>query len=358
MIVFRILRVKPEKKYSVPKTPTIMKKAVIGIDVSFKDFHACFLVKEADNRLKVVATKTFENSESGAEAMIHWVNKHNKFLLEIGYVMEATGCYYENLAYHLYENGKNVSVVLANKMKNYFKSLNIKTKTDKVDAKIIAHYGAERALEPWEPLSENYKSIRDLCREILSLKKEKNRAKNQFHAMKYAHKKAQVVKQLKMEQIQLYEKSIKLLRQEVKALVEEDENLKSKIDKLQTIPGIGFETAIILVCETNGFLLFKNIRQLVSYSGLDVSHNESGTYRGRSKISKKGNSRIRQVLFMPALSATLNNPSIKCLHERICERNPNVKRKGIVASMRKLLILTYIIWKKEENYDKSYQWSA
>jgi transposase len=335
-----------------------MKKAVIGIDVSSKEFHVCFLTKDGENRTKVVATRKFKNSETGVEEMIRWVEKHNKSSLGVTYVMEATGCYYENLAYQLYENCENVCVVLANKMKNYFKSFNVKTKTDKVDAKVIARYGAERAPEPWVPMSEDYKSIRDLCRELLSQKKELNRAKNQLHAINYSHKKAEVVKKIKREQIELYEKSIGLIRQEIRALVEADETLKAKIDKLQTIPCIGFETAILLVSETNGFKLFKNIRQVVSYAGLDVSHNESGAYRGRSKISKKGNSRMRQALFMPAMSATVHNPSIKNLHRRICERNPNIKRKGVVASMRKLLVFAYVLWKKDETFDINHKWAA
>lgn len=335
-----------------------MGKAVIGIDVSFKEFHTCFLVVGDDGCHKVVASKKFNNSEAGASEMLKWVKKHNKFSLSPSYVMEATGCYYENLAYHLYEKGEIVCVVLANKMKNYFRSFNIKTKTDKVDAKVIAQYGAERAIEPWKPMSDDYKSIRDLGRELLSLKKDMNRAKNQLHAIKYSHKKAEVVKKLKKDQIKLYEKNIKFINEELKKIVKADKNLEAKIKQLQTIPCIGFETAILIVSETNGFTLFKNIRQLVSYAGLDVSHNESGNYRGRTKISKKGNSRIRRVLFMPALSATVNNPAIKKLHERICERNPTIKRKGVVASMRKLLIFAYVVWKKDEEFSINHQWAA
>lgn len=333
-----------------------MKKAVIGIDVSFKTIHVCFLIRDNDNRLKVVASRTFQNSEEGADQMCTWVIKHNKYKLDVCYIMEATGCYYENLAYHLYEKGETVCVVLANKMKNYFKSLNIKTKTDKLDAKIIAQYGAERAVEPWAPVSEELKTIRDICREILSHKKELNRSQNQLHAISYSHMKAQMVKKIKQEQIEFYKRSIELLREELKTLVKKDEVLKSKVDKLLSIPGIGFETAIILVSETNGFKLFRNIRQVVSYAGLDVTHKESGNFKGGSKISKKGNSRIRHALYMPALSATLSNPAIKKLYERVIERNPNIKKKGVIASMRKLLVLCYVVWKKDEEFDINYTW--
>src|SRR5690606_17753109 len=157
--------------------------------------------------------------------------------------------------------------------------------------------------------------------------------------------------------IEFYKDQIKRLKAELKSTVKSDSDLYKKIKKLETIPGIGLETAIILVSETNGFKLIKNIRQLVSYAGMDISHNESGMYKGRSKISKKGNRRIRQALYMPAMAAIRSNENMKEFSDRINEKNPNVKRKSIVACMRKLLILSYVIWKKDEEFDKNYTWS-
>lgn len=335
-----------------------MRKAIVGIDVSSREFHVCFVLKQDEGKDKIVATRTFKNSEYGAAEMLKWLEKRNKQQLPITFIMEATGCYYENLAYFLYENEQKVGVVLANKMKNYFKSLNIKTKTDKVDARVIARFGIERDVEQWEPLSANFKSIRDLCREILAQKKELQRAKNQRHAIQYSHKKAQLIKDLKDQQILQCEEAIGILREEVKLLVDNDPALKSKIEKLETIPGVGFETAVLLMAETNGFKMFNSIRQVVSYAGLDVSHNESGNFKGKSKISKKGNNRIRKILYMPALSATKSNKPIKSLYQRICEKNPNIKKKGVVASMRKLLVLSYVVWKKDTTFDKNYKWAA
>ena len=92
--------------------------------------------------------------------------------------------------------------------------------------------------------------------------------------------------------------------------------------------------------------MFESIRQVVSYAGLDVVMKESGKFKGKTKISKKGNARIRQCLFMPAMSAIQHNDKIKDLYWRIRERNPDIKRKGIVAGMRKLLILIFVLWKK------------
>lgn len=333
-----------------------MNKIIIGIDVSMEDFHACIKVRTDLGEIKIKGTRSFENAEKGFRGLLAWSLKHKKEGCPLGFVMEATGVYYEDLAHFLYRNGQNVSVVLANKMKSYIKSHNIKTKTDKVDSKVIAGFGIERELEGWQPMSPVYKDLRDLCRELQSLKKEVQRAKSQLHAMDRSHQKLKSIVDLKTEQIEFYQRAIVTIQENVCNVVDKDPALKEKIRKVQTAPGLGFETIVILACETNGFALFKNIRQLVSYAGLDVAFNDSGKFKGRTRISKKGNSRIRQALFMPSLSAVRANDPIKSLYKRICDRNPNVKRKGIVAGMRKLLILTYVLWKKEEEYDKSYQW--
>lgn len=334
-----------------------MKKLVVGIDISMEDFHACIKLRTETDSIKIKGTRTFDNTDKGFKECLSWALKQQKDNSPLWFVMEATGVYYENLAYFLYANEQKISVVLANKIKNYIKSLNVKTKTDKTDSKVIAHFGIERRLEDWQPMSPVYKNLRELCRELLSTKKDMQRAKSQLHAFENSHQKHPAILKLKREQIDFFEKTIKFLRKEIKATVDKDPVLKEKIRKVETTPGIGFETVVILLCETNGFDLFNSIRQLVSYAGLDVTQNESGKYTGKTRISKRGNTRIRQALYMSALSATRANESIRDLYHRINERNPETKRKGIVAGMRKLLIITYTLWKKNEEYNKDYDWT-
>ena len=115
-----------------------------------------------------------------------------------------------------------------------------------------------------------------------------------------------------------------------------------------------FVTIIKVLAETNGFLLFKNIRQLVSYAGLDVVEKESGKYKGKTKISKKGNARLRTALYMPAMSASNHNKTLKTFYERVNESR-TIKRQGLIAVMRKLLILIYTLWNKDEEYVENYQ---
>jgi transposase len=222
---------------------------------------------------------------------------------------------------------------------------------------MIAGIGIERDLSKWKPMSKNFKELRDLSRELLSIKKEKSRSKCQLHAMEHSHKKTISVLKIKKNQIDFYENSINQIELELKRIIDDDLELKERIEKIATVKGLGVITIITVICETNGFELFDNIRQVVSYSGLDVQMKESGKFKGKTKISKKGNARIRQCLYMPALSATIHNDEIKALYERINEKNPDINKKGLVAGMRKLLILIFVLWKKNEEYNPHYQWN-
>ena len=332
-------------------------KMVVGNDISMDDFHACIKVRNESGKVTIKGTKTFKNTAAGFKEFYRWVMDRKIDGCTLSFVMEATGVYYEDLAYFLHQKQEQVAVVLANKIKGYAKSLNVKTKTDKVDSKIIAGFGIERNVKQWKPMSPVYRELRDYCRELLSTKKEMNKAKNQLHALLKAYNKSSGIINLKKKQIAFSSKRIEAIKKKLNKIVDKDPALKKKLAKLQSIPGLAFETSVILASETTGFELFTSIRQLVSYAGLDIEFKESGRFKGKTRITKKGNSRIRQALFMPAMSASRCNESIKKLHERVCERNPDVKRKGIVAGMRKLLIYAFVIWKKDTAYDREFVWS-
>jgi transposase len=328
----------------------------VGIDISKDDFHVCLKEKTASEAVKIKGTRSFSNDSKGFDDLVLWVLKREKQGTRVCYIMEATGTYYENLAYYLHGKGKKVSVVLPNKINHFAKSLNVKTKTDKVDSDFIAQIGIERELPVWKPMSANYKHLRDLCREMLSLKKERSRAKCQLHAMEYSHEKTPSVLQIKETLIDFYEKLILQIETEITKIIKTDKELKKRIERIMKVKGLGLITIVVVLCETNGFELFNSIRQVVSFAGLDVKMNESGKFKGKTKISKKGNARIRQCLFMPAMCATNWNDKIKDLYDRIAERNPGVKRKGIIAAMRKLLIIIFVLWKNGEEYNPQHMW--
>ena len=123
-------------------------KSCVGIDISKDSFEVC-IKQLKDERSVIKATRSFQNDYPGFEKLLNWtLSKVSNPI----FVMETTGVYHEDLTHFLYANEQKVSVVLANKMKHFAKSLNMKTKTDKADAQMIAQYELERPLEWWKPM--------------------------------------------------------------------------------------------------------------------------------------------------------------------------------------------------------------
>lgn len=123
-----------------------------------------------------------------------------------------------------------------------------------------------------------------------------------------------------------------------------------KVKNLRAVKGVGILTIATILGETNGFSLFKSIPQLVSYAGYDVVENQSGNRVGKTRISKKGNSRIRRILHLPAFNVVRYQVgAFKVFFEWILAKH-NQKMKAYVAVQRKLLILIYALWKKNQEF--------
>lgn len=330
----------------------------VGIDVASEKFDVVFK-EEAQGSMKIKGSKKFSNNAKGFKELLQWSKKRQKNGHALLFVMEATGVYHENLCYFLYDRDQEVKVVLPQKVKYYAKSLNIKTKTDKVDAGIIAEIGLERSqrLRSWQPPSKQFKVIRDISREVTRLKRSKTAAACQVHALKAGHENYPEV----IEVAQRHHENLGGLIDELEDLlldkVKEDEKLYERLKKVSTIKGLGILSAIKIIAETNGFLLFDNIKQVVSYAGLDIIEKQSGKYNGKSKLSKKGNSYLRQVLYMPAVSAATHNKKLKTVYDRLNEKFIH-KKQSLVAVMRKLLVLTYTLWENGQEYDPNHQWQG
>lgn len=324
-------------------------KCSVGVDISKEKFDACISLLDMDLNLKVKATRKFSNNKSGFSQFMLWIKKHDKQNLVITYTMEATGVYYERLAVFLEKSGCYVSVVLPGKAKFYLKSIGLKSKNDKIDARGLAQMGAEQKLDKWTPYPDSIYMFRSLTRQLENLNKQRTSYNNQLHAIMHSgFENKVVVRQLK-QLIKLMDKQISDLKQEIQNTVDRDPQMKEKINKICKVKGLGLISVATIIAETNGFALFKKQSQLVSYAGYDVVENSSGKHKGKTKISKKGNSHIRRALHMPALNAKKYEPRFKCLYDRIYEKN-KIKMKAYVAVQKKLLLLIYSLWKNNTEY--------
>ncbi len=322
-------------------------KQSIGIDVAKDTLVCCIGQANGDGPYNFSKPKTFSNDVKGFDQLIQWISPLRGD--DVIFVMEATGVYYENLAYWLDGQGEKLSVLLPNKAKHFAKSLNLKTKTDGVDAQLLSRLGLERRLSLWVMPSKLMREIKFLSREYREAKAKLVITKNQLHAKEHSHGCPEsVVKRLK-KQIAFLETQLLEIEAELRVTVMSDSLLNDKIARISTIPGISFITIIGILAETNAFALVENAKQLVSYAGLDIQHNQSGAKDGKTRISKKGNSYIRNALYMPALCASRYNPDMNAFYTRLSERKP-AKKIGITDVARKLLILTYILWKNDTEF--------
>lgn len=324
-------------------------KQCVGIDISKDNFDANFSVIGMDQKVISRSSTRFRNAPQGFQKLMTWVKTFKVSGLPLWFVMEATGVYYENLAYFLVDQKRNISVLVPSRAKYYAKSLEIKTKTDKIDAKILAQLGLERKIEQWAVTSPKLRKIKQLSREYRFNKADLNRLGNRLHALRHSYKPNAAIVKRAEQKIRMLDKHCVQIENEIQSIVEKEAVLSHNLENITSIPGISFMTSICIVAETNGFALIRNGKQLASYAGLDVVHNQSGIKEGRSKISKKGNSFIRRALYMPSLCARNHNPVMKTFFERITTGKP-VKKIGITAISRKLLLLTYSLWKNDQRF--------
>ncbi len=330
-------------------------RVVMGVDVSMDKLDICIIEVTPDLKQKIKGTRSFVNSKKGVEALCGYWRDKSRHNPNAYVVMEPTGTYHENLAYELYERGFRVCIELANKIKHFSKSLNIKTKTDKSDAMVIARYGAQQDLAIWQPFSENERTLKQLTRLNLTIKGNLIAAKNRMHALKATDMTHEDVLQFVEQEIEFLTQYVKKISEQIEGVIASDKELNRKMEIIKTIPGVSTITAATVIAETGGFQTFSNARSLVSYAGLDVTHNESGTIKKKTYISKRGNSRLRTALFMPSLSTATHAKTLASFYERIIDRhNGQMKKVGLTAVMRKLLVLIYTLWKSEEVYDPHY----
>lgn len=338
-------------------------KQVVGIDVSSESLSVSVGTIDQSQAIDIALRGTYKNSTAGFNQLASAVSKHRAALLEqhaisadelpLYFVMEASGVYYERLAVWLVEQGYQVSVVLPNKIKAHAKSDNRKSKTDRIDADAITHFGLEKGMKPWLPAEPIMAELKSLVREHESVTGDLVTVKNRLHALeKAARAPKHTIKRLR-QQRDMFKKQLKQIEQEIKELIKSDPELAKEAECIDSAPAVGLITVATVLAETNRFEHVECAEQLVSYVGIDPTLQQSGKHKGTVRISRKGNRVLRHALYMPALCAIKHNPAMRALHQRIVART-GIKMKGVVAVMRKLLSLMYTLWKKRECYNPAY----
>ena len=318
-----------------------MSVAVLGIDIAKQKFDVALL---ADGKTKHKACK---NSVEGFEILMIWLEKQG--IKKVHACLEATGNYGEALAMYLHEAGHAVSIVNPARIKGFAQSELIRTKTDKIDAGVIARFCLAMKPETWVPPASEIRSLRALVRRVDSLIGMRSQEKNRIST---THESVIV---LIKEHIVYLDQEIEKIRKQIADLIKQNPHLKQRKDLLDSIPGLGKATIPHLLAELDNLDKFAHVREMVAFIGLAPKETLSGSsIKGKPRLCKIGNARLRKALYMPALVSIQCNPVMIAFYNRLKEKGKNGK-VIVCAIMRKLVHVIFGVLKSGKMYDPNYK---
>ena len=308
-----------------------------GIDIS-KDVFDCYGSNQGHLQ--------FKNTEKGFVKFLQILNDTPLV------VMEATGYYHYRLAQFLYKENQIVSVVNPLSVKRFIQMKLAKVKTDKSDAKAICEYGIINEVPLYSALTDVQSECLQLFRWLDSLIKKRTATKNKIHGEQVLGVPSKVVYR-SLNRVKKYlDKEILGIEHKLLSLVKQDQ--QRQLTLLQSIPGIGLKTALFLIVVTDGFNKFERASQLCSYVGITPVIRESGSsVRGRSRISKVGNRKLRNLLFLCSFTACKHNKGCRVVYERIVNKGKS-KKLALIAVSNKLIKQSFAIAKSGLPYDETY----
>jgi transposase len=324
-----------------------MTEPALGIDIAKLKFNVCLIQHNGKLRHKV-----FPNTSTGFEQLLDWLSRQG--VSTVHACLEATGTYGESLALFLHQAGHRVSVVNPAAVKAFAQSRLSRTKTDKVDAELIARFCQAQVPPAWTPLPEEVRELQALVRRLESLIEMRVMEENRLSSGITVDSVRRSVEELLAHLNEQIRRTEELIRQHIS----NHPGLKRQSELLDSIPGIAETTAARLLAEITDIKQYKSARQVAAYAGLVPRERQSGTsLRGRTRLSKIGNARLRRALYWPAITALRCSPFFQAWAKGLQERGKS-KMSVVCAVMRKLVHLAYGVLKSEKPFDPQWTKSA
>jgi len=312
---------------------------IVGIDVAARTLA---VIGE-----EVALLAEYENTAAGRGALLKALGRSKR---PVRVVLEATGIYFLDLACELVAAGCETMVVNPRAAHHFAEAVLQRRKDDPVDAAMLRDYGRRMEFVPWAPPRPELFAFRALAREAQAQTKAVTATKNRLHALGATKlTPARLIRALE-RQVAQAEALIEEIVAAALKLIEGDGELKRKFAHVDSAPGFAAKGAVLVMGE---LLVLPPMaaRQWVAQAGLDVREERSGTSLARKpRISRRGNKRLREALFYPALTAARCCPEARAFVDRLVARG-KTKLQAIVALMRKLLHAIHAMWRNDEDFN-------
>ncbi len=318
-----------------------MNTHFLGIDVAKTKLDIALLRPDGKWRQKVI-----DNTTAGFRILTDWLTKQG--IIELHTCMEATGIYWEDVAEFLAAQGFTVSVINPAQIKAFGASRLVRTKTDRVDAKLIAEFCRERRPEAWcaPPVCEQ--TLRALVLRLNALQAMQTQENNRLQVARTA------VKPGIEKHLNWLDKEIQALIKTIRDHIDSHPDLKQKRDLLDSIPGLGERTIPVLLAFLGTPERFNNARQAAAFAGLDPRHFESGSsVKAKPRLSKVGHAFLRRAMYMPAMVTLYKTAWGKLFFSRL--KSAGKPPKLIIgAMMRKLIQVAFGVLKSGLPFDEKH----
>jgi len=256
--------------------------------------------------------------------------------------MESTGSMHRLLAQLAHRHGMTVFVLNPRDIHHYARALGSRGKTDRNDAEVIARYVAAEhcGLRPYVPASELQERIDLLLRKRASVVRHRD-------ALRKALRELPGLNDAAMRAMRSLAELLTCIDDQIEELVRSEQALVQRSELLRTMPGVGPLTSVSLANLLERVKL-ANADALVAFVGLDPKPNDSGQHRGRRRLSKRGPSEIRRVLYCAALTAARG--AWKPLYETLRHRGL-ASTQAVCIIARKLLRVAWAMCRTNSPYD-------
>lgn len=284
------------------------------------------------------SARSFANAPEGHAQIVDLLRHTPPQLI----VLEATGNYEAPLVAALVDAQLPVVVVNPRQVRDFAKALGKLAKTDRIDADVLVRFGQAVRPELRPVPDEQMRQLRELLArrsQLVQMRVAENNRLGTVHGKR-------VCKSIK-HLIEVLDKELKKLDQDVDQLIRDCPAWKEKEDLLTTVPGVGEQTARKLVADVPE-LGSCSRQQICALVGVAPFNNDSGQSRGQRTI-RGGRSEVRKLLYMATLVATRCNPVIQAHYERLLAAGKR-KKVALVACMRKLLTILNAMVRKRQTW--------
>lgn len=257
--------------------------------------------------------------------------------------MESTGKYHLLLARLAHAAGMRVFVLNARRVYFYAQALEVRGKTDRVDAGVIARYVAEHGdrLHEWQPACGLHARIDELIRRRALVVAKRESLRQSVHGCKDVQAEFRNLDRA-------MDGFVRFIDRKINELIKADDKLRTSRSLIESVIGFGPQGSALLTVLLER-VPFASSDSLVAYSGWDPRPDDSGRKHGRRKLTKHGASYLRKQWFMVGFSAA-HAKAIKPLYQALLARGL-ASTEACVIIARKLLRAAYAVWKTKKPFD-------